>query len=108
MSDAHKIRVEVVFATPGRQFLQACSVPCGSNVADAIECSKVSQEFPDLDLNSHAVGVWGKVVEHSTTVREGDRIEIYRPLPVDPRDARRQHAVDGGFMGKPRSDKDQD
>jgi putative ubiquitin-RnfH superfamily antitoxin RatB of RatAB toxin-antitoxin module len=96
MSAARNVRVEVVFATPGRQFLQTCSVPCGSSVADAIAGSKVLQEFPDLKLKSHAVGVWGTVVE------------IYRPLPVDPRDARRQHAVDGGFMGKPRSVTDQD
>jgi putative ubiquitin-RnfH superfamily antitoxin RatB of RatAB toxin-antitoxin module len=108
MAATHNVRVEVVFATPDRQFLQACSVPRGSSVADAIECSKLVQEFPGLDLNSHAVGVWGKVVERSKSVQEGDRIEIYRPLPVDPRDARRQHAVDGGFMGKPRSATDQD
>jgi putative ubiquitin-RnfH superfamily antitoxin RatB of RatAB toxin-antitoxin module len=108
MSAARNVRVEVVFATPGRQFLQTCSVPCGSSVADAIAGSKVLQEFPDLKLKSHAVGVWGTVVELSKIVDEGDRIEIYRPLPVDPRDARRQHAVDGGFMGKPRSVTDQD
>lgn len=66
------------------------------------------QEFPQLELKPHALGVWGKLVEPSNIVQEGDRIEIYRPLPVDPREARRQHAVDGGFMGKPGSAPDED
>lgn len=108
MPGASNIRVEVVFATPDKQFLQVCSIPCKSSVSDAIESSQVQQQFPQHDFKTYAVGIWGRVVAPADIVQEGDRIEIYRPLSIDPRDARRQQAADGGFMGKSRPGADQD
>jgi len=99
MSDIHKVEIEVVLALAERQVLLNVAVPQGTTVMDAIDQSGIATEFPDLDLGSLKVGVWGKVVQRSRPVREGERIEIYRPLPLDPRRARRKMAVAGGFMG---------
>ena len=99
MSSVASIRVEVVIALAERQVLREVLISPGVTVAEAIAKSGVADEFPELVVPSMVVGVWGKVVDRSRPVLEGDRIEIYRPLPVDPRDARRQIAEEGGFMG---------
>lgn len=87
------VRVEVVFALPERQELIALEVQAGTTVGDVIEASDIARRFPEHDLSSCAVGVWGHVVERSHRVSEGDRVEIYRPLPKDPQTARRERAA---------------
>jgi putative ubiquitin-RnfH superfamily antitoxin RatB of RatAB toxin-antitoxin module len=99
MSNMRKVEIEVVLALAERQVLLSVALPQGATVMDAIDQSGIAAEFPDLDLASLTVGVWGRVVQRSRPVREGERIEIYRPLPIDPRRARRHIAVEGGFMG---------
>lgn len=86
------MQVEVVFALPERQFLEAVTVPDDAVVADAIRLSGVEQRFPGVRFDDLQAGVWGKPVERTHPLREGDRIEIYRPLEMDPRDARRLKA----------------
>ncbi len=100
MSCADKVTIEVVLAIAERQVLREVAVPAGATVAEAIARSGIADEFPELEVESLTVGIWGKVVDRSKPVQVGDRIEVYRPLPIDPRDARRQIAVAGGFMGK--------
>ena len=100
------LRIEIVFATSERQFLETLIVAPGTSIAVAIEKSNVTAAFPEIDLASLAVGVWGNVASRSVVVRDGDRIELYRPLPADPRDARRQVASTGGFMGQHRTSDD--
>ena len=85
--DAH-IEVEVVYATAKRQKSVRLTVPAGTRVAAAIRASGLLAEFPEIDLTVNAVGVWGKVVPLEHALREHDRIEIYRPLKVDPKQAR--------------------
>ncbi len=86
------IRVEVVFATPERQELKALELPQGATVGDAIAGSGLQAVFGQVDFDQLEVGIWGRVTERSKTLCEGDRVEIYRPLTRDPREARRELA----------------
>ena len=86
------MQVEVVFALPDRQELLVVELQDGATVGTAIERSKLAQQFPGVDFNSLQAGVWGKPATREHVVREGDRIELYRPLEMDPRDARRLKA----------------
>ena len=86
------MQVEVVFALPDRQRLETVIVPEGATVADAIRRSGIQNRFEDVRLDELDVGVWGKPVERDHVVSEGDRVEIYRPLEMDPREARRLKA----------------
>lgn len=86
------IAVEVAFALPERQVLIALVVPEGSTVAQAIEKSGIKQRFEDVDFSQCKVGIWSRVVPESQTLREGDRVELYRPLLIDPKEVRRARA----------------
>ena len=87
------LRVEVVFALPERQALIALEVEEGTTVAGVIERSRIESRFPGHDLSACAVGVWGHLVGRDHRVSDGDRVEIYRPLPKDPQTARRERAT---------------
>jgi putative ubiquitin-RnfH superfamily antitoxin RatB of RatAB toxin-antitoxin module len=80
------VAVEVVAACPGRQILRRVDLPAGSTVADAVAAS-------GLAGSAARFGVYGKVVAPGTVLREGDRVEIYRPLKADPKDLRRLRAA---------------
>ncbi len=95
------LTVELVFATPERQALVAIQVVAGSNVGDAIRQSRLAEMFPDYDVERCRTGIWGQEVSAERAVSEGDRIELYRPLRIDPREARRLLASQGRSMGKP-------
>ena len=101
---ANEIKVEVVFATPEHQPLISLLLPPGSTVEDAIVQSRISELFPTEDFSGFEVGIWGRVVARDRALIGGDRIEIYRPLAMDPREARRRLAAAGQTMassGKP-------
>lgn len=93
------LRVEVVFALPDRQALVAVQLDPGATVAQAIEKSSIADAFPDCDLTACQVGIWGQVVQRDHVLSDGDRVEIYRPLAIDPQKARRQLAAEGKSMG---------
>jgi putative ubiquitin-RnfH superfamily antitoxin RatB of RatAB toxin-antitoxin module len=95
MSVGDRLAVELVLAMPGEQVLLALDVDEGATVADVIACSGIASRFPGLAVGEMPVGIWGKRVSRDTVVRQGDRIEIYRPLEIDPREARRQRARAG-------------
>ena len=88
------IRVEVVYALPERQALLSVELPAGSTVAEAIEASGVRREFPDLEIDPEALGIFSRKVSPDQQLREGDRVEIYRPLRADPKEVRRQRAAE--------------
>jgi len=94
-----EFKVEVVFALPERQLLKTVVVESGTPVAGVVAQSGLLDEFPDHALDQLALGIWGREVDRQHQVREGDRIEIYRPLELDPREARRQLALSGQTMG---------
>ena len=86
------MRVEVVFALPDRQSLETVTVDDGASVADALRLSGIEERFPDVSFDELQVGSWGKPVERTQALRDGDRVEVYRPLEMDPREARRLKA----------------
>ena len=86
------MQVEIVFALSERQVLETMELPEGSTVADAIKRSALAQEFPTVDFDQLQAGVWGKLVERGRVLLDGDRVELYRPLMMDPREARRLKA----------------
>ena len=89
-----KLRVEVVYALPEEQLLIALDVEEGTTVRQAIERSGILQRVPGIDPEN--VGIFGRAVPSGTLLRDGDRVEIYRPLIADPKQARRNRAVRRG------------
>ena len=88
MPDA-SVEVTVIFSPAPREMREwRLRLPMGSTVADAIAASGLRTEFPALDLDG--VGVWGRKEAPQQPLREGDRVEVYRPLTVDPKVARRE------------------
>ena len=87
------IHVEVVLAMPERQELMALEVISGSTLADAIAQSGVIEMFEGFELDTTKVGIFGIKASQDQVLREGDRVEIYRPLIADPKESRRQRAV---------------
>ncbi|MEL7312262.1 MAG: RnfH family protein [Pseudomonadota bacterium] len=92
------LSVQVALALPERQWVKTLSVSPGTTLQDAIDQSGLDKECPDLDLAILGVGVWGEVESRSQLVKAGDRIELYRPLALDPREARRELAAVGQTM----------
>lgn len=90
-----RIHVEVAYVEPGRQFLRAIDVAIGATVAQAIAASGVAAAFPHLDVANSKVGVFSRPATHERVLRDGDRVEIYRPLVVNPKEARRKRAQKG-------------
>ena len=86
------MQVEVVFALPDRQVLEALEIDEGATVAQAIERSGIARRFPEVDMSALQVGIWGRPVDRTHILRQGDRVEVYRPLEIDPREARRLKA----------------
>jgi putative ubiquitin-RnfH superfamily antitoxin RatB of RatAB toxin-antitoxin module len=87
------IRVEVALALPERQALIPLEVPTGTRVGEAIERSGVLAAFAGIVPEPPVVGIWGKVTAPDTVLSAGDRVEIYRPLTVDPKEARRRRVA---------------
>jgi len=87
------MRVEVVYALPERQSLVALDVEDGCTVLQAVSLSGLAEQYPELQ-QSMMLGVFGRRVEKPDEVilREGDRVEIYRPLLIDPKAVRKQRA----------------
>lgn len=86
------VRVEVVYARSGEQALVSLEVEEGTSAREAIERSGILQRYPEIRLAQGYIGIFGKVVGPNSVLRDGDRIEIYRPLIVDPKQARRTRA----------------
>jgi uncharacterized protein len=84
--------IEVAYATPDQQVIVALNVPEGTTVETAINTSDLLTQFLEIDLSATAVGIFGKLCELNQPLRAGDRVEIYRPLHNDPKEARRQRA----------------
>ncbi|WP_093426232.1 MULTISPECIES: RnfH family protein [unclassified Pseudomonas] len=89
------IEVEVVYAAVDRQVLLVIRVPAGSTLRAALLKSGVGEVFPELDLATCPVGIFGKVIAdpEGRQVQAGERIEIYRPLLADPKEVRRLRAA---------------
>ena len=93
-------RIEVAFATPLRQEVVEITVHPGTTIEQAIRNSGILERFPEIDLSRQRVGIFGELVQLPDPVHDGDRIEIYRPLLADPKEARRNRAKIAGRRKK--------
>jgi putative ubiquitin-RnfH superfamily antitoxin RatB of RatAB toxin-antitoxin module len=87
------VRVTVVYCAPGCADLRDVVLPAGATVGDAIGAAGVLLRHPEIDAAAVDVGVCGRVCTLAQPVVDGDRVEIYRPLTVDPKEARRVRAA---------------
>ncbi len=94
------MKVEVVYGYTDRQVLLALDVDENATVEEAIKSSGLLEQFDDIDLKTNKVGVFGKLTKLSASLKEGDRVEIYRPLIADPKEVRRRRAAEGKKMKK--------
>ncbi|WP_028294848.1 RnfH family protein [Oceanobacter kriegii] len=91
---AEQITVEVAYALPEKQRILSVTVPEGTTILEAAKLSGITREFPDLDVENAKMGIFGKAVRNlGDAVNDGDRIEIYRPLLIDPKQARANRAA---------------
>lgn len=86
------LRVQVCYAKPEMQSMYDVCVPSGATVQAAILRSGILHDLPEIDLQHCRVGIYARIKTLETTLREGDRIEIYRPLIADPKVSRRLRA----------------
>jgi hypothetical protein len=91
------INVEIVYALPRQQIVVEEQVALGSTVGDVLKTSKIHGQVPDLHIADGKVGIFGKAVKLSQPLKSGDRIEIYRPLINDPKEARRRKAAESAL-----------
>lgn len=99
MADFDLIRVEVAYALPHQQKIISLLVEPGTTALQAVERSGIAKHFPGIDIASAKLGIFGQSLgikglapAVSYVLHEGDRVEIYRPLICDPKDARRKRA----------------
>ncbi|MBM3108633.1 MULTISPECIES: RnfH family protein [Pseudomonas] len=94
VSEPSNLQVEVVYATAEQQWLLTVDVAPGTTLREAVRLSGVAEQVPGLDINACPLGIFGKVVRDADqqAVVAGDRIELYRPLLIDPKEVRKQRA----------------
>jgi putative ubiquitin-RnfH superfamily antitoxin RatB of RatAB toxin-antitoxin module len=95
------LRIEVAYAERDRQTLVALEVACGTTAAEAVALAGLAAAHGAL-VTDPVIGIWGRTVPSSTVLVAGDRVELYRPVPVDPKETRRALARQGRTMGRPR------
>ena len=93
VESAAALDVVVSYATPQQEFIRPMRVAPGTTIGQAIEGSGVLARFPEINLVTQPVGIYGKKKTLDTALRERDRIEIYRALVADPKDSRRKRAA---------------
>lgn len=85
------LTVSVVYSPgPGMVDEVPMQLPIGATVGDALAASKLCERYPERALDTLPVGIWGAFCQRGDRLRDHDRVEIYRPLQVDPKEARRQ------------------
>lgn len=93
MAEDELIDVEVAYALPDCQVIVALRVPAGTSAREAVRRSGLLQRFPAIDLRGGGLGIFGQRVSPNTPLDSGDRVEIYRALAIDPKEARRRRAA---------------
>ena len=86
------IEVQVCYALPDSSFLRSLNVPAGTTIEQAVAQSGLLQAIPGIDLAVNMVGIYGKRKPLDSVLHEHDRVEVYRPLQADPKEARRRRA----------------
>lgn len=88
----NSITVSVVYAIPAEQHLVTLQLPSGSTARQAVESSDLARLYPEIDLSQLKLGIFGRRIPEGHRLEDGDRVEIYRPLLIDPKESRRQRA----------------
>jgi hypothetical protein len=86
------MRVSVAVALPSRQEVIELELPRGACVSDAIAAARLAERFPGVDFSAMRTGIWSRAADARTRLREADRVELYLPLKVDPKQQRRNRA----------------
>lgn len=94
------IEIEVAYAKPEEQCILTVTGSPGMTVEQAIEHSRILERFPEIDLATAKLGIFSKAAKRDTVLADGDRVEIYRPLIADPKEARKKRAAEGRAMKK--------
>lgn len=92
MIDSATIAVEVAYARPDKQVVRAVQVARGATVADAVRASGILETCADIPWPNVSLGIFSRKVAMDYPLQAGDRVEIYRPLLMDPKDRRRARA----------------
>lgn len=100
MQENNMIHIEVAYATPEEQVIIPIDIESGATAEQAIQQSKIQQLFTDINLTKQKIGIFSKPCKLDTVLRDGDRIEIYRPLIADPKAVRKKRAAEGKVMRK--------
>ncbi len=87
------IQVQVCYALADKVYLQDVTIPAASAIQDAIVASGVLQQYPEIELATARVGIFGKLKALDSLLQQGDRVEIYRPLQAEPMESRRRRAA---------------
>ncbi|MDY0020913.1 RnfH family protein [Arenimonas caeni] len=90
------LRVEVVYALPDRCWRVPLQLPAGATVADALAAADLSARIPGVVVDPEGLAIYGQAATPATTLHDGDRVEVLRPLRVDPMQARRRRAREAG------------
>jgi putative ubiquitin-RnfH superfamily antitoxin RatB of RatAB toxin-antitoxin module len=86
------LRIQVCYALPDESYLQEMTVAAGTTLEQALRSAGVLQQYPQIDLATDKLGIFGKLRPPDTVLRDGDRVEVYRPLQADPKETRRRRA----------------
>tara|TARA_R110001606_G_scaffold395190_2_gene566941 strand:+ start:16244 stop:16582 length:339 start_codon:yes stop_codon:yes gene_type:complete len=86
------ITVEVSYALPEEQVILSLEIASDCTVEEAVKRSGILETYPQIDLSSDKVGIFGKMCKLNAALRNKDRVEIYRKLIADPKESRRQQA----------------
>jgi putative ubiquitin-RnfH superfamily antitoxin RatB of RatAB toxin-antitoxin module len=87
------VQITVVYALPDRQSIVQLDVPEGTTVVQAVELSQLASRFPEIGASALNCAIFGQVVATSHSLHAGDRVEVLRPLLIDPKESRRQAAA---------------
>lgn len=98
--NSEEILVEVAYALPAEQIILPIKVATGTTAEGAVKQSGILTKFPEINLAENKIGIFGKLTQLDTPLRDKDRVEIYRPLIADPKEVRRQRAEAGKVMKK--------
>ena len=90
---AEVCKASVVFLDAGAEHVLRVELSAGSTLADAVVASGLALRVPRFKLEVYSLGVWGKLKAPGTLLRDGDRVEVYRPLTADPNIARQRRVV---------------
>jgi len=96
---ANTLRIAVVYALPAQQPLVELQMPSGATVLQAVEQSGLRERFAELSGGELACAIFSRVVPLSAQLHDGDRVEILRPLLIDPKESRRQAAASARRAG---------